>query len=127
MNGIYISFYLKAHRIQIFVETLRSIGSPGRIRFLLTEDGRTLLIHPYGKRDFTSHIVPRQVYDGKRSLEISSYKLCAILAELHGWDPGCSYRVPGRIAADARSVLFFLDKAEAQQDRTAIVGYELAY
>lgn len=113
MNGLYISFYLKANRIHIFVETLRSMGSPGRIRFLISEDGRTLLVHPYGKRGFTSHIVPREVYNGKRSLETSSYKLCAVLAELHGWDLRCSYRVPGRIAADTCSVRFFLDKAEA--------------
>ncbi len=113
MNGVYISFYLKAHRIHIFVEALRSMGSPGQIRFLISENGRVLLIHPYGKRGFTSHRIPREVYGGKRSLEISSYKLCTILAEFHGWDPGCSYRVPGRIAADTRSALFFLDKAEA--------------
>ena len=113
MNGVYISFYLKANRIHIFVETLRSMGSPGRIRFLISGDGRILLIHPYDKRGFTSHRIPREVYDCKRSLEISSYKLCRILAELHGWDLGRSYRVPGRITADARSVCFFLDKAEA--------------
>ncbi|ANU53983.1 hypothetical protein ADH66_00870 [Acutalibacter muris] len=113
MNGVYISFYLKANRIHIFVETLRSMDSPRRIRFLISEDGQVLLIHPYDKRGFTSHRIPQEVYDGKRSLEISSYKLCTILAELHGWDLRCSYRVPGRIAADARSVSFFLDKAEA--------------
>lgn len=112
MSGVHISFYLKAGRIHIFVETLRCIGRPGRIRFLISSDGRNLLMQAHDQRDFTSHMVPREVYDGKRSLEISSYKLCGILAELHGWDPACSYRVPGRVALDARSVLFFLDKAE---------------
>jgi hypothetical protein len=113
MKGVYISFYLKANRVHIFVEPLRSMGSPERIRFLISKDGRILLIQPYGKRGFTSHMIPREVYDGKRPLEISSYKLCTILAELHGWDLSCSYRVPGRIAADVRSAFFFLDKAEA--------------
>ena len=113
MNGVYLSFYLKANRIHIFAETLRGIGRPGRIRFLLSKDGRTLLMQAHAQRDFTSHMVPREVYDGKRQLEISSHKLCKILTELHGWDTACSYRVPGRIAMDARSVLFFLDKAEA--------------
>lgn len=113
MKGVYISFYLKANRVHIFVEPLRSMGSPERIRFLISKDGRILLIQSYGKRGFTSHMIPREVYDGKRPLEISSYKLCTILAELHGWDLSCSYRVPGRIAADVRSAFFFLDKAEA--------------
>ena len=49
MNGVYISFYLKANRVHIFVEALRSMGSPGRIRFLISKDGRILLIQPYGK------------------------------------------------------------------------------
>lgn len=112
VSGIHISFYLKASRIHIFVETLRCIGRPGRIRFLISSDGRTLLMQAHEQRDFTSHMVPREVYDGKRQLEISSCKLCKILAELHGWDPACSYRVPGRIAIDAHSALFFLDQAE---------------
>lgn len=63
------------------------------------------------RRDLTSHMIPREVYDGTRSLEISSCRLCKILTELHGWDPACSYRVPGRVTMDARSVMFFLDKA----------------
>lgn len=112
MNGVHISFYLKTSRIYIFLETLRRIGSPRRIRFLLSLDGRTLVVQAHAHRDFTSHMVPRDAYGGKRPLEISSQKFCGILTELHGWDPTYSYRVPGRIAMDARSALFFLDKAE---------------
>jgi len=113
MNKAYISFYLKVNRIHIFVEALRCLGSPGRICFFLSIDGQTLLMRAHGRRDFISHKVPRNTYEGKRSFEISSYQLCKILAGLHEWDPACSYRVPGRLAMDAHSVLFFLNKAEA--------------
>ena len=55
MADVYISFYLKANRIHIFMDTLRSIGSPQRICFMIEENGRTLLIAPYAQKDFKSH------------------------------------------------------------------------
>lgn len=111
MNDICISFYLRAGRIHIFAETLRCIGSPKRICFMIAVDGQSLLMRAYEKRDFKSLKVPRNVYDGKRSLEISSRMLCEILAGLHGWDSTYSYRVPGIILKDRLSVLFPLTKA----------------
>lgn len=61
MADVYISFYLKANRIHIFMDTLRSIGSPKRICFMIEENGRTLLIAPYAQKDFKSHEVPDPV------------------------------------------------------------------
>lgn len=108
MNDIHISFYLRAGRIHIFVEALRCIGCPERICFMIAADGQSLLMRAYERRDLKSHKVPRNVYNGRRSLEISSCKLCGILAGLLK----CSYRVPGIIMKDQRSVLFPLTKAE---------------
>lgn len=112
MNTIQISFYLRANRIHVFAEALRCIGSPKRICFLISSDGQTLLMCAYKKRDFRSHKVPRNVYMGERSFEISSNKLCRILAELHSWDLKYSYRVPGAVRKEPDSILFYLAKAE---------------
>ena len=112
MNGVHISFYLKTSRIHIFTETLRLIGCPKRICFLISADGQTLLMRTHENRDFKSHKVPQDVYDGRRSFEISSWKLCKILADLHSWDLKHSYRIPGVLMRDRRSVRFSLAKAE---------------
>ena len=112
MNAIQISFYLRANRIHVFAEALRCIGSPKRVCFLISADGQTLLMRAHKNRDFRSHKVPQNVYMGERSLEISSNKLCRILAELHSWDLKYSYRVPGAIRKEPDSVLFYLTKAE---------------
>ena len=112
MNAIQISFYLRANRIHVFAEALRCIGSPKRICFLISADGQTLLMRTHKNRDFRSHRVPRSVYMGERSLEISSNKLCRILAELHSWNLNYSYRVPGAIRKEQNSILFYLAKAE---------------
>lgn len=84
MADVYISFYLKANRIHVFMDTLRSIGSPQRICFMIEENGRTLLIAPYAQKDFKSHEVPDSVYAGSSSLEINSLRLCSLVAKLHG-------------------------------------------
>ena len=109
---ISISFYLKANRIHIFINALRGIGSPKRICFMMDESGNTLILSPYDKRDFKSHRVPEKVYSGSESLEISSYKLCRLLASSHDWDISRSYRIPGKIVPSLNVVIFQLDKAE---------------
>ena len=112
MNTTHVSFYLKANRIHIFVEALRGIGSPRRICFMLSQDGQSLALLPYNRRDFRSHEVPHDIYGGIQPLEISSYRLCSILADTHSWNKNCSYRVPGRIVRKQHLALFNLSDAK---------------
>lgn len=101
-----------SNRIHIFMDTLRSIGSPKRICFMIEENGRTLLIAPYAQKDFKSHEVPDSVYAGSSSLEINSLRLCSLVAKLHGWDRERSYRVPGKYSTEHNVVIFRLYEAE---------------
>jgi len=111
VNDTFISFYLKANRIHIFVEALRGIGSPAFVRFMISEDGKALLMAPYDKKDFSSHRVPAAVYQGKKSLELCSIRLCRIVSKMYGWDSNFSYRVPGTIMPRQSVVVFNLDEA----------------
>ena len=112
MLETYISFYLKANRIHIFVDSLRGLGSPSRICFMIKESGETLMLAPYEKRDFKSHGVPPNVYNGTSSMEVSSMKLCRIIADFHHWDLGRSYRVPGKIHPEQKVAIFSLTEAK---------------
>jgi len=112
MSETNISFYLRANRIHVFVDALRGIGSPKRICFLISENGKSLIMVPYGKRDFVSHKVPDDVYNGLGSMEICSKKLCMLMARLHHWNPEYSYRVQGEIKEDKRIVVLDLSSAE---------------
>ena len=58
MSEVKISFYLKEYRIHVHMDTLRAIGSPKRISFLIHEDYEGFAVIPYAKRDFKSHSVP---------------------------------------------------------------------
>ena len=113
MADTHISFYLKANRIHIFVKALRKIGSPQRICFMIDPHGETLLLSPYEIRDFKSHGVPIEVYQGSGVMEVSSKKLCILLATRHHWNINRSYRVPGNIIDRQRVVVFNLANAEA--------------
>lgn len=111
MADTYISFYLRNSRIHIFVDALRGIGSPKYVCFLITDDGKNLILSPYKKKDFHSHRVPQDVYHGKRSLELASMRLCQILTAEFGWDSSKSYRIPGRLVEDKKIVVFDLSRA----------------
>lgn len=111
MADTYISFYLRNNRIHIFVDALRGIGSPKYVCFLIADDGKTLILAPYKKKDFHSHRVPQAVYHGKRSLELASIRLCQILAVEFGWDSSKSYRIPGCLVEDKKIVVFDLHRA----------------
>ena len=111
MADIYISFYLRNNRIHIFVDALRGISSPKYVCFMLADDGNTLILAPYKKKDFHSHRVPQDVYHGIRSFELASMRLCQILTAEFGWDSSKSYRIPGRLVQDKKVVVFDLRSA----------------
>lgn len=113
MMDTYISFYLRNNRIHIFVEALRGIGSPKYVCFMIADDGDSLVLAPYDKKDFHSHRVSAAFYNGKRSLELTSLRLCEILSTEFGWDCTKSYRVPGRVSQKQGVVVFDLRKATA--------------
>lgn len=112
MTETYISFYLKANRIHVFVDALRGIGSPRRICFLIEGNGQKLVLATHTKRDFVSHKVPQEVYNGAGSMEICSKKLCQLIAQLHHWDTDHSYRVQGFIDEERHIVILDLTRAE---------------
>lgn len=112
MQDSYISFYLKANRIHIYIDVLRSLDSPSRVCFMIEGNGNTLLIVPHEKRDFISHAVPPEAYKGAGGLEVNSRKLCQIIARLHQWDLNRSYRVPGIVYPEKAVAIFKLAEAE---------------
>ena len=112
MAETYISFYLRNDRIHIFVEALRGIGSPQYICFLMGNNGDSLVLAPYDKKDFHSHRVPQSVYRGKKSLELASIRLCKMLTASFDWDANMSYRVPGTIIEQQKIVIFDLKNAQ---------------
>lgn len=107
----YISSYLKANCIHIYVSALRDIGSPKRICFMIDDRGRSLLVAPYENTDFKSHRVPVSVYSGRATFRIFSVHLCGLIASSHNWDPSCSYRVPGKYNSKHNVVVFNLNDA----------------
>lgn len=112
MTDTNISFYLKTNRIHIFVDALRGIGSPKYISFMISDDGSKLIMKPYDKKDFHSHRVSTNVYNGLKRLELSSLPLCNILSQMFGWGENETYRVPGKIMTQQRIIVFSLDEAK---------------
>ena len=51
-NETYISFYLNSSRIHIFRKAIKEIGNPKFIRFLVKEDGKSMIMEAYIKKDF---------------------------------------------------------------------------
>ena len=79
---------------------------------MISSDGKSLLLAPYEKRDFKSHYISPQVYNGRKSFDIYSYKLCHILAAQYHWNLNRSYRIPGRIDIRQQVAIFDLAFAE---------------
>ena len=121
-SNTHISFYLTYSRIHVFVDTLREIGSPGRICFLIDKSGTRLVIIPYSKKDFISHGVDAKVYRGNGRMEVCSKPLCNVLAGMHHWDRSFSYRIPGIVSKEKKIATFYLSKAERIERDTALTS-----
>ena len=112
MNDSYMSFYLRRNRVHIYVDALRSIGSPKHICMMISDDRKTLLLAPYPRKDYRSYPIDGNVYSGDKNLEISSISLCRFVARLYQWNFNNSYRVPGTFISKPNSVVFYLEQAE---------------
>ena len=110
-DDTYISFYLGIGRIHVFCNTVRVIGSPPFIRFLLEQSGSTMLMEPYDRKGFQSLRVPKAVYGKTGKMEFRSAAFCRLLAGKLGWNITCSYRIPGRILPKQKLVIFDLTGA----------------
>ena len=56
----FISFYLSNSGIHVFSKTILDLGNPQFIRFRFHEDGKSMVIEAYDKKDFQSHRVPKR-------------------------------------------------------------------
>ena len=105
----FISFYLRDSKIHIFHKAIVDLGSPQFIRFRIHEDGTSMVMEAYSKKDFQSHRVQRKKDNWQ--MEIRSQKLCRIMQSRLNWDETQSYRIPGKTYPQQRIVVFDLSAA----------------
>ena len=110
-NNTYISFYLNDSTIRIFKKTVRAIGTPPFLQFLIHPDGRSMVMQPCETRSFTTIRVPKNVYSDNGKTQAYSKGLCRLLANKLNWDINCSYRIPGRLIPHQQIVVFDLSQA----------------
>ena len=107
----YISFYLNENKIHVFCDSVRAIGEPTYVRFLLNKDGTSMIMEPYDKKEFQSMRVPKAVYNKSGRMDFRSTGFCRLLSQRFGWERTHSYRIPGKIITKQRLVLFDLTRA----------------
>lgn len=99
--------------IRLFKSTIRGLNTPPYVKIYVHKTKALLAITPDGKRTFTTHKTPRNIYDEKGRMVIYSKKLCAALYREMKWDKDKLYRVPGRIIKEEKVAYFDLNNAEA--------------
>ena len=109
-NDTYISFYLRKPRVHIHSKVISDIGHPKFIRFLVKEDGSSIIVEAYHKKDFQSHRVPERT-NKKWEMEVYSLALCTLLKNKLNWNAGKSYRIPGKTYPKQHLAVFDLGSA----------------
>ena len=109
-SDAFISFYLTKPRIHIHSKTIIDIGNPKYIRFLVKDDGSSMIMEAYYQKDFQSHRVPKRT-DKRWEMEVSSLPLILLLKNRLNWDSGQSYRVPGKTFPSQHLAVFDLSAA----------------
>jgi len=106
-----ISFSLKRRRVLIHRSTLRSLGEPTNIRFLLNMKMKKVAVQACEAIDRDSFVVPdfKEVAEGH--FEISSINFLNVVYKLGGWDINKTYRIAGEEFCRNRLVEFELDEA----------------
>jgi len=111
-----ISFSLKRRRVLIYRSSLRNLGTPQNIRFLLNVKDKKIAVQACEAIDRDSFKVPNFEDGSKDPYEITSISFLNMIYKLAGWDQTQTYRIVGTPYPDKRLVEFFLLEAEVIQD-----------
>ena len=110
----FISFYLRSNTIRVFVSSIRSIGQPHYVQFLINTETMQLVMMPAESKGFQSFRVPKGIIEPstkRQRMTIRSQQFCRLLAQRLAWDSNFSYRVPGTVFTAQRIARFDLSKA----------------
>lgn len=119
-NRVGLSLSLKRGRLLIYYATIRALGDPGFIRFLVNSKERHLAVQTCEEIDGNNFKVPTHVPGEDYCFEICSTQFVSILYKTCGWDPDKTYMVYGKLHAKHRLVDFDLNTArEISSDQFA--------
>ena len=110
-----ISIDLKKNRIRIHKETLRLIGSPKYIQFLVNVDRSMVAIRSTEKGSRASAAIKVDLPNlpADFSYEIYSKALVNKLARAFGcFDSGCAYRLSGYILSEQQAAIFPIESMQ---------------
>lgn len=122
-----ISFSMKRRRVLIYRCTLRSLGVPKNIRFLLNMKQKRIAVQVCEAIDRDSFNVPEFDKGGKDQYEISSISFLKMVYKIAGWDEDSTYRITGTVYPENRLVEFELGNAALIADEEFVdpeVGLE---
>lgn len=104
-----ISIDLKKYRIRVHKESLHRIGDPMYIQFLVSVD-KSMLAFQGLDSDTSGYAAIRVNLPKLRSdfsVDVYSTSLVEKLAQAFGClEPGCTYRLTGKVMPEARAVVF---------------------
>ena len=109
-----LSFSLKRRRVLIHRSTLRALGRPQGIRFLLNTGSGKVAVQSCEVTDRDSFVVPD--LKPKENYDISSVSFLQVVYKLAGWDPVKTYRVEGNVFENGHLVEFILKDAVVISD-----------
>ena len=114
-----LSFSMKRRRVLIYKSTLRLLGMPSNIRFLLNKEGKRLAVQACEAIDRDSFEVPDMQADDH--FEISSVNFISVIYRLAKWNTEQNYRMTGVYFKSNRLVEFALDEAETISEEQFIL------
>lgn len=115
-NRTAILFFMKRGRVLIYRCTLRSLGVPKNIRFLLNVKKKRLVVQVCEAIDWDSFKVPEFEKCGKDQYEISSKSFFKMVYRIAGWNAEGTYRITGEVYPENRLVEFAFGDAVAIAD-----------
>ena len=110
-NKAGLSFALRRGRLLVHHATIRTLGDPDYIRFLLNKNGKRIAIQCCEVIDGDNFRVPKDIEGTKYSFEISSSTFISVIYSTCGWDIDKTYMVYGSYYPKHRLVEFDLREA----------------
>lgn len=111
---------MRQGKVHIALDAIRALGQPNYIRFMLNQNGTSMVMEPYHKLELQSIRVPKDIDQNLRKCRFGCIRLCRLLAYALGWDDKTTYRIPGKIIPAQKIVIFDMTKATNIHDSDSL-------
>ena len=109
-------FDITYYKTRINKATILQMGYPKRVRFLVNQERKELIVQPCNQHEPLAFKVPKDIGPRTHGLDVNSLPLLNVIYKTFGWDRNSRYLAFGRYIEKDNIIVFDLSNCQILTD-----------